>query len=275
MLGAYVSIVNTFREFASNIASADNSSHRFNADGWDQNDLAVALALGILVSRYAAQGASKPIRLLALAYLPLALVAIALTGSRGGSIVAAIAMAAIAVEWKGQLPVKVAALGVLLAAMYVGLSFVPEDSIGRIMTAATDVQDMNSRVSIWRAAMATIPSHLLLGAGAGSFPIASGMHMVAHNTFLSVMVEEGVLGFLTFFVILITLFRSVRNAELPARTLWTAILICWCVGVSSLTWEQTRLTWVIFALAAAQGQYESGLAFLRTGEPLLASLEDR
>jgi O-antigen ligase len=269
MLGAYVSIINTFREFASNIASSANSAQRFNADGWDQNDLAVALALGILISRYAAQGASKPIRILAFVYMPLALVAIALTGSRGGSIVAGIAILAIAVQWKGKLTVKMAALGILCAATYVGMSVVPEDSLGRIMTATTDVQDMNARVPIWRAAMAAIPAHLLLGSGAGSFPIASGMGMVAHNTFLSVLLEEGFLGFAVFLTILIMLFQSVRKAELPVRSIWTTIMICWCVGVSSLTWEQTRLTWIIFALAAAQAQAqpEFGKGALRARLP--------
>jgi len=254
MLGCYVSIINTFWEFATSATTAIKSAQRFGAEGWDQNDLAVTLALGILISRYAAQGASKPVRMLAFAYLPLALVAIALTGSRGGSLVAAVAVLAVVLQWKGRSALAVTAFGILITCA--GLSFVPEKTLDRILTMTSDIQDMNSRVPIWRAAASAVPSHLLLGAGAGTFRTASGTGMVAHNTFLSVLLEEGLVGLGLFLSMIAMLFRSVRQAPPNSISIWIAILICWCIGVSSLSWEQTRLTWVIFALAAVQGQAE-------------------
>jgi O-antigen ligase len=274
MLGSYVSIVNTFWEFATNAVTTIKSAQRFSADGWDRNDLAVTLALGILISRYVAHGASKPVRILAFAYLPLSLVAIALTGSRAGSIVAAVAVLAIVLQWKGRSALTVTALGILLTCA--GLSFVPEKTLDRILSMTSDIRDMNSRVPIWRAAASAVPSHLLFGTGAGTFRTASGTGMVAHNTFLSVLLEEGLTGLALFLAMIAMLFRSVRQANPPARSIWTAILICWCIGVSSLTWEQTRLTWVIFALAAAQGQAEGEFAItsLRV-YPRLRSQEGR
>jgi hypothetical protein len=256
MMGAYVSIVNTMREFAMNAGGSVNPQERFNADGWDQNDLAVVLALGILISRCAARGASWPVRLLAFAYIPLALITVALTGSRGGSIVATIAVLALIFQWKGRISPKLAALGILALATYVGLTYVPDSTLDRVLTMTSDFDDMNSRVPIWRAAITVVPSHLLLGAGAGSFPIASGTGTVAHNTFLSVMIEEGFVGIALLLTIVGLLFQSLRRGRSTTSSLWMAILVCWCVGVSSLTWEQTRLTWIIFALVAAQEQAE-------------------
>jgi O-antigen ligase len=253
MCGAYVSIANTYWDFAT-AASKLHGTERFNPDGWDQNDLAVALALGILISRYASNGASRPVRLLALAYIPLALVAIALTGSRGGSIVAIAACLAVVYLAEGKIASKVAVAAFLVAGTYLGLAHVPSSTLNRILTAGSDLGTMNDRVSTWRSGAGALPSYLMLGSGAGAFPLASGSGMVAHNTFLSVMLEEGCLGFCAFLVLIILLFNSVQRAAASNRMIWTAVLICWCIGVSSLTWEQTRLTWVIFALAAAQAE---------------------
>jgi O-antigen ligase len=254
MLGSYISIANTIREFAMELVGTGKSVQRFTAAGWDQNDLAVSLALGILISRYAAEGGSKRIRILAFCYVPLALVTIALTGSRAGSIVAAVAVLAIAFQWKSKPTLRVAGLGGLLGLTCLGLVLVPQNTLDRILTMGSDVQDMNSRVPIWQAALSEMPSHIVLGAGAGSFRVASGTDMVAHNTFLSVLLEEGLVGLSLFLAIVYLLFKTAWRGDPSTRSIWIAILFCWCVGVSSLTWEQTRLTWIIFALAAAQSQ---------------------
>jgi O-antigen ligase len=249
MLGGYVSIVNTFRDFAT---STLNSVERFSADGWNQNDLALALALGILMARYASIGGSKVVRLLAFAYIPLALVAVALTGSRGGSIVAAIAVLGVAVQWKGKLSVKLVSLAIFLIAICVGLSFVPEHTADRILNMGSNGIDFGNRVPIWQIALREFPAHPVLGVGASAFSTATNTDSVAHNTFLSVLVEEGLLGLGIFVAILVLLFRSAWKTAPPVRMLCVMILLCWVTGVCSLTWEQSRVTWVIFALIAAQ-----------------------
>jgi hypothetical protein len=69
--------------------------------------------------------------------------------------------------------------------------------------------------------------------------------------FLSVLVELGVIGALIAFALL---FLSVYPAfRLPRqeRGLWIVLMLSWAVGVSSLTWEYRKPTWILFGLLAA------------------------
>jgi O-antigen ligase len=76
--------------------------------------------------------------------------------------------------------------------------------------------------------------------------------IVAHNSFFSVLVELGILGFLVFFLLVVSLFYSALSLPVAERCLWVILLLVWCIGVSSLTWEYRKPTWFLFALLTAQ-----------------------
>ena len=88
--------------------------------------------------------------------------------------------------------------------------------------------------------------------GAGAFdtcvqPIM-GIAWVAHNTFLSVLVEEGVIGFALFGLMLCSLWSRILKAAPLERRLWMVMLLAWAIGVMDLTWESRKPTWLVFGL---------------------------
>jgi O-antigen ligase len=80
--------------------------------------------------------------------------------------------------------------------------------------------------------------------------VANG-RLAAHNTFFSILLEEGVIGFALFFALLITLILPAWQLPHVERTFWLCILATWAVGALDLTWEDRKPTWFIFALLIA------------------------
>lgn len=72
--------------------------------------------------------------------------------------------------------------------------------------------------------------------------------LVAHNTFFSILVEQGVIGFALFFALLLTLVLSAWKLPKVDRIFWLCILLTWAIGALNLTWEQRKPTWFIFGL---------------------------
>ena len=77
------------------------------------------------------------------------------------------------------------------------------------------------------------------------------VELVAHNTFISVLVEEGLIGFVLFVLILAGLWQGASTLRTPEKRLWMIVLLVWTVGVMELTWEYRKPTWLLFGLLAA------------------------
>jgi O-antigen ligase len=98
--------------------------------------------------------------------------------------------------------------------------------------------------------------------GAGAYPEAvrpwlgrpslAGHEYVAHNTFLSILVECGAIGLGLFAALAGATALFVRMMPRTERALWTAMLAAWAIGVSTLSWEQRKPGWLLLALITTQ-----------------------
>jgi O-antigen ligase len=91
----------------------------------------------------------------------------------------------------------------------------------------------------------------LLGVGAGAFAAAVEPVVGArasHNVFLAVLVEQGIVGFLTFAALLLACAWRISHAPAQQRRFWTIIAITWLIGALSLSWQSAKITWLLISL---------------------------
>jgi O-antigen ligase len=251
---------------------------RYAAAGFDPNDFGLVLALSIPMALYLALTArARDWR--AWAYRAAAFVSVAailLTASRTALIATFIGLGFAAWTWRRadlRQRVSTAALAaVLLLAL---VDFAPAPQRARLATIPHEVATgtLHNRTRIWKSGLKAFKGHRLLGVGAGAYPEAvrpwlgrpavPGFQYVAHNTFLSVLVETGAVGFAMYAAMLGVLAVFVWMLPANERALWAVVLAVWAAGVSTLTWEQYKPGWLMAAListAWARSSWQAGKA---------------
>ena len=126
---------------------------------------------------------------------------------------------------------------------------------------------LEERQNLWSLAAGVIADHPVLGVGKGNWEVASGSRILPHNTFLSVMVDGGIVGF-TVFIIPIALWvaRGIRRA---AARPWAIAVFCGRVGGLAISLDNFRPFWLAIGVLVAQlgsGQtYQGAVAAARAG----------
>jgi O-antigen ligase len=254
-LGAYVSISDLIRRFISGQQYVDA---RFTAFNLDPNDLGVTLAIGIPMAWHLFLNRKGFPRVLAGTYVPLAVVAILLTASRGAfpAAIAALSIIPLTLPWRSFRSI-VLTTGMLVASVGLAAFFVPEYSWNRIFTIRREAIEgtMSGRLEIWNAGFQAFQQQPVLGAGAGAFEVAIEPligRMASHNVFVAVLVEQGVVGFFVFGMLLAGCAWGVWHLPMRERKVFGLIGLTWLVGGMSLSWQYRKTTWLVVGLIAAQ-----------------------
>jgi O-antigen ligase len=255
LAGAWIGAISVLRSFSTTTLLAKAKEARFTPDGWNSNDIALALALAIPFALYfAARRTNWATKCLACGYLILGPMAIVLTSSRGGLAVMAIAMSALPLYFRRRkAAAKLLMALVLVSAGCLAWHFTPAQSWDRLSTIYSSIVsgDLNSRELIWQSGLRTFSSNCLVGVGAGAFRSGAGSLYNAHNTFLAVLVEQGLLGFSVFSVIIGFVILSVARLNGEERMMCVFLLLCWGVGVFTLGWAMNRVTWFVLGFIVA------------------------
>ena len=266
VLGSFVSEASVIYAFAThtgnNLGLADG---RYTATGFDENELGVTLALGLVMSCYLVAQRAKPVSLW-IVQIPLSMMCICLTGSRGGVLAMSVAVVMIPMAL-----MKSKRRWLIVSSMIVLLAFaaavVPATTWDRLATIQSEVSEgtLTNRTRIWTAGLDVFREHPLIGVGFGAFgeSVYSRLDIVyvAHNSYLSILVELGIVGELIFLTVLGASFYLAATLPDTVRMAWLLLLTTWCVSVSSLTWEHRKPTWLLFGLLIAQSSaYSDGLA---------------
>lgn len=234
---------------------------RFAAYGQDPNDVARFLDLGFPLACLCARSEARwPARVLAIGYLPLGLLAVLLTASRGGFLAALVALAGcIPLLMRGHGRATLAAISALPVIALAAWLVVPGAIFERLATIPAQLAggDLNQRLNIWSAGWRAFRQAPVLGWGAGTFVHAAGLAPIdtAHNTALSLAVAGGLCA-LCFAVCIVALaVHAVVKTDGPLRFALAVALLVWMVTSMAATVEESRTTWLLMALIALAGRF--------------------
>ena len=267
VFGTFVSGIDTVYQFLSHHEAA---YQRYAGARLDANDLGLMMALSIPVSYYLLIQSKGLMAWVYRLQLVLAGTTVLLTASRGATLATLVALTIVPLTHaRLRARQRIAALLTISTLVCGAFLFVPESSWERLSTTPNELAQgtLTGRRVIWAAGWELFREHPFLGVGANAFrivvsrvlaePIRADQDALppappAHNTFLSVLVEHGVIGFTLFCSLLGVLALSLRALPPFPRKLWIVCLGVWVVGVSSLTWEMRKPTWFFFGLLMAQ-----------------------
>lgn len=281
--GSWVLAALTLANFASPQAIAAGQI-RFAAAGQDPNDVARFLDLGFPLAALLARSEPRwAARALAVGYLPLGVVAVLLTASRGGFLAALVALAGSVFLLVDGRPRRVLAAAVVLPAMAAALWFtLPYGIFERLATIPGQLQggDLNQRLNIWNAGWTAFARAPFFGSGAGSFVGAAGLAAedTAHNTALAIAVSGGLCALFLATAIVAAAARETLKTRRPLQGALATALLVWLVASLVSTLEESRATWLLLAMIALAGRLageapgELEACFPGTGQPSARAL---
>lgn len=182
---------------------------------------------------------------LSLATLPLMLVAALTTASRTGLTATMAALVAwLALERRVAYLLVLAALAVPLVVVVL-----PHVNVNRLLAIEAG---LSKRSTTWDVAWRTARLHPFIGVGKGNYrAVQVEQAPGAHNTYLDMMIGNGVIGLTLFLVpVLWWMFRPVLQGT---RNLWAVTVLACLVGGLAVSLWDWRLFWI--AVGALNGQF--------------------
>lgn len=258
--GAYVSAINTILDYR----SLGASSRRFTAEGFDPNDLGMTLVLALPMAWYLGMTSRHPVlRWACRGYLPVGLLAIGLTGSRGALVASIAALLIVPFTMTRLSPGKlIVAIVLLLGSGALVVTYIPEKVVQRLGSTTTEVEEgtLNGRLRIWKAGLEVLKEQPWIGQGTSGFNWAvsrriglgrDGQGRPAHNAYLNVLVEQGIIGFALYMLMFFAVLAKVLKLPSMERRFALVLLATAGVTMMPLNWDDRKPVWIILALLSA------------------------
>jgi O-antigen ligase len=263
ILGSYVAIFDMMVSYF----SGQSSDFRIAATGFNPNWLAISLALGIPMAWHLLykKNENKIFLLINTLYIPLTIFAVVLTASRGGLITTFVGLTVIPITFiHQQNRVKLLISFIIIIIILVSIIAKPdtfgnlERNIDRLAGTGEMIQtgQLNYRDVIWRAGFKVFSENSIIGVGAGSYSQAVesllGSRYGAHNAYLSVLVDTGMVGITLFLLIIIVGIIPVMYTKSIEKYFYLILLLTLMIGLIPANMEYHKATWLVFILLSSQ-----------------------
>jgi O-antigen ligase len=278
ILGAYVAVGSAVYNYFTGKVYYTNYQ-RFSAGETNPDGFGFIMALGIPVAWYLAgsinnHGIGRFLRFVNYVYIPAALLGIALSGTRTALIASVIGMAfGLASLTRLRLIARIAIFVLLSSIILFLLPHVQTlKSFQRLSTTGAELTsgDLNNRTNNWREGLAAFAERPLLGVGSNMYRSINSLGKVGHNSFVSVLVELGLIGFILFSIILGIAFVQAWRQPKWQSWFWLTVLTVWSIGAFTLTWESRKSTWLFLSFAVVSAAITN-----KQEEPALIATQTR
>jgi O-antigen ligase len=268
VLGAYVPALDTIKNYVQ--GASFFGMGRYTASGFNPNEIAFILALGIPVAWYLTLLARSWLRAAVFAlYVPLTMMVVILTASRGALVAALCGL--LLIPWslsKVSMPRKLIMTPVVIVAIVAVTTLVPSASLERLEGTARDIAEgeLAGREVIWATALQQFNTRPVSGVGAGAITGSVGRIVTyaafdapisAHQTFLEVAAGQGLIGLSLFIAAVVAAFAGTLKMRGLQRKFWAVLALTLFVGLLPRTFDYRKPLWFFIALAAAQSATKS------------------
>lgn len=228
-----------------------SSDMRYSGGGLNPNALALLLNMGVLITVYLAVNTKSSLRFVYWAIIPVSLVGVLLTGSRTGAVTMIISLGmafilAASTSWKSIFAV----VSLMAVSVWAIQAIVPTSLIMRVQEGR-DAETFIIRAEQWKAGFDAWREIPILGVGAGAYAAAvapkGGVPMVAHNTFIEVLVDNGLVGIVLMSVVWGFLARMAWKLPRREGFLWLGALFVWGVASMMGSNDYDKITWLLYA----------------------------
>ena len=277
VLGAYVPVMSTISNYA---ADTQGDWSRYSSSGNNANTTALIIALAMPLAVHLALSPdlggwgrwAGVLRLVNCVFVPAAMFGATLTGTRFALVmsVPTVIFFAITIQ-RLKLVARVPAFAALGITIVVVLSAVPDSLVQRLASVQDEAVsgDFNGRTQFWYEGIQVWMDHPIIGVGANTFSEATPSGRSAHNSFIAILTELGLVGLILFGVILLIASMCAWRQPRSDVYLWLTVFVVLLIGNLPMTYAYTRAMWLLLGLLVAS----SGLPRRHYGPQLATQRE--
>jgi len=158
---------------------------------------------------------------------------------------------------------RVVSLVVLFVAGSLLFAYAPQTSVDRLKAVTTSESQLGAgsvmaRTSVLEVGWVEFWNRPAAGHGAGTFGVVVepfvGGFLIAHNSYLSLLVELGIVGLVLFLAMLAYDLVHLRRVDTDERLVGYLLLVTWVIVAAFSSLEDDKMTWLVLVFVGTLGK---------------------